>query len=227
MMASKTETAVAKDLDNNSTGLKVPKASSRVRGVAIFGLVTVATIFLGLGGWSATAPIDQAVTAPATLLVKGDRKEIQHLEGGIVSRVLVSEGQYVEKDQVLISLRRLQADSMASRIRNQMDQALARRDRLETELIGSKEIVMSPQLLARIERNPSALDFIEAEQLEFLARKDSIAGQVDILEQRIVQFNEQVTGLKILKESRLQQAKLLEIELKDLRILYEMMNMDL
>ena len=200
MMASKTETAVAKDLDNNSTGLKVPKASSRVRGVAIFGLVTVATIFLGLGGWSATAPIDQAVTAPATLLVKGDRKEIQHLEGGIVSRVLVSEGQYVEKDQVLISLRRLQADSMASRIRNQMDQALARRDRLETELIGSKEIVMSPQLLARIESNPSALDFIEAEQLEFLARKDSIAGQVDILEQRIVQFNEQVTGLKILKE---------------------------
>ena len=168
-----------------------------------------------------TAPIDQAVTAPATLLVKGDRKEIQHLEGGIVSRVLVSEGQYVEKDQVLISLRRLQADSMASRIRNQMDQALARRDRLETELIGSKEIVMSPQLLARIERNPSALDFIEAEQLEFLARKDSIAGQVDILEQRIVQFNEQVTGLKILKDSRLQQAKLLEIELKDLRILYE------
>ena len=154
MMASKTETAVAKDLDNNSKGLKVPKASSRVRGVAIFGLVTVATIFLGLGGWSATAPIDQAVTAPATLLVKGDRKEIQHLEGGIVSRVLVSEGQYVEKDQVLISLRRLQADSMASRIRNQMDQALARRDRLETELIGSKEIVMSPQLLARIERNP-------------------------------------------------------------------------
>ena len=90
MMASKTETAMAKDLDNNSTGLKVPKASSRVRGVAIFGLVTVATIFLGLGGWSATAPIDQAVTAPATLLVKGDRKEIQHLEGGIVSRVLVS-----------------------------------------------------------------------------------------------------------------------------------------
>ena len=80
---------------------------------------------------------------------------------------------------------------------------------------------MSPQLLDRIERNPSALDFIEAEQLEFLARKDSIAGQVDILEQRIVQFNEQVAGLKILKESRLQQAKLLEIELKDLRILYE------
>ena len=199
----------------------LPVASSKITGVVGLGICVVVGIFAGLGGWAAIAPIDQAVSAPATLLVKGARKQIQHLEGGIVSNVLVSEGQFVEKGHVLIKLRRLQAGSMASRIRNQMDQAMARSIRIGAELRGDDSVTLDSQILYRIEKNPNLLNFIESEQMEFLARRESLSGQINILEQRIIQFKQQIKGLEVLKKSRLQQIALLNIELKDLRILYE------
>ena len=70
------------------------------------GLAVVAVIFLGLGGWASIAPLAKAVSAPAVLVVRGERKKIQHLEGGIVNNVHVEEGQTVKKGQLLASLNR-------------------------------------------------------------------------------------------------------------------------
>ena len=52
---------------------------------------------MGLGGWAALAPLARAVSAYAILSVKSDRKQIQHLEGGIVEALHVSEGELVKK----------------------------------------------------------------------------------------------------------------------------------
>ena len=46
-----------------------------------------------LGGWSAVAKLDSAVTAPGIVAVENSRKSVQHLEGGIVDKILVQEGQ--------------------------------------------------------------------------------------------------------------------------------------
>ncbi|MFM7692425.1 MAG: HlyD family type I secretion periplasmic adaptor subunit, partial [Alphaproteobacteria bacterium] len=46
----------------------------------------------GVFGWGAFAMIDSAVVAPGTLIVEGNRRNVQHLEGGIVGEVLVRDG---------------------------------------------------------------------------------------------------------------------------------------
>ena len=51
------------------------------------------TIFVGLGGWGATAPLAKAVAAEHANS-KGERKKIQHFEGGIVSSLHVTEGNW-------------------------------------------------------------------------------------------------------------------------------------
>ena len=60
------------------------------------GYVVVGFLVFVVGGWSACAPIDSAALAPGTVQVEGKRKVIQHLEGGIVSEILVATGDIVE-----------------------------------------------------------------------------------------------------------------------------------
>ncbi|MFM7416059.1 MAG: HlyD family type I secretion periplasmic adaptor subunit, partial [Alphaproteobacteria bacterium] len=65
------------------------------------------TILFGVGGvfgWGAFAMIDSAVVAPGTLMVEGNRRNVQHLEGGIVGEVLVRDGAIVTAGQPLIRL---------------------------------------------------------------------------------------------------------------------------
>ena len=41
--------------------------------------------------WGAFAPLQSAAIAPGVVQVEGKRKAVQHLEGGIVSQILVSK----------------------------------------------------------------------------------------------------------------------------------------
>ena len=60
--------------------MNTQRPSSNSRSTILVGLLIVCLVFVGLGGWSATAPLARAVAAYATLTVKGDRKKIQHFE---------------------------------------------------------------------------------------------------------------------------------------------------
>ena len=117
------------------------RPSSSSKNTIAVGLVVVGVIFFGLGIWSATAPLARAVAAYATLTVKGERKQIQHFEGGLVSSLNVTEGQMVKKGDLLVALDPLQATASVARHIAQLDQALAREARLESELKGEAPLI--------------------------------------------------------------------------------------
>ena len=50
-------------------------------GTRRFGYIVIAALLLGLGGWSAFAPLEIAALAVGVVQVDGKRKAIQHLEG--------------------------------------------------------------------------------------------------------------------------------------------------
>src|SRR5690554_6032836 len=61
----------------------------------------------GLGGflvWASLAPLDEGVPTDGLVTIDTKRKSVQHLSGGIVSAVLVHEGQVVREGQTLIEL---------------------------------------------------------------------------------------------------------------------------
>ncbi|TGS91911.1 HlyD family type I secretion periplasmic adaptor subunit, partial [Mesorhizobium sp. M8A.F.Ca.ET.213.01.1.1] len=57
----------------------------RLAGVTSTGFAIMFLFFGVAGGWAALAPLDSAAVAPGVIKVAGDRKLIQHLEGGIIA----------------------------------------------------------------------------------------------------------------------------------------------
>ena len=71
--------------------------------MAVGGAV-VAVFVGGFGVWAATAPLESAAIAPGVVGVSGERKTVQHLEGGIVADILVADGETVAAGQPLVVL---------------------------------------------------------------------------------------------------------------------------
>jgi adhesin transport system membrane fusion protein len=79
----------------------------RLRSVLIFWLVTIFVFFL----WAALAPIDEIVRGDGNVIPGGENQMIQHLEGGMVSAIMVKEGQKVKADDVLLRVDNLKSSS--------------------------------------------------------------------------------------------------------------------
>src|SRR3954464_3146116 len=77
--------------------------------IALVGWLIIAAFFGGLGTWAVTAPLNGAVVANAVIKIDGNRKSVQHLDGGIVKELHVREGDKVLAGDLLIILDETQA----------------------------------------------------------------------------------------------------------------------
>src|SRR5918996_2490657 len=61
----------------------------------LIGYAAALLLLAGFGGWSVIAPLASAAIAPGVVSPDGNRKTIQHLEGGIIRAIHVREGDLV------------------------------------------------------------------------------------------------------------------------------------
>ena len=54
--------------------------------------------------WAAWAPLDEGVVAPSTVSIEARKNTIQHMQGGVIRKVLVNEGQMVKCDLIASGL---------------------------------------------------------------------------------------------------------------------------
>ena len=104
------------------------------------GLLLLVAVFIG--GWGSLASLAGAVIAPAVVVVEGNSKKIQHLEGGIVSEVLVKNGDRVAAGAVLLKLDPTEAKANLQIIQSQLAELHARRARLVCERDGCDSLIL-------------------------------------------------------------------------------------
>ncbi|WZB73844.1 biotin/lipoyl-binding protein [Achromobacter insuavis] len=71
---------------------------------ARFGWWVLAVGFGGFLAWAAWAPLDNGVAMPGIVVVTGERRAVDSIEGGVVSALLVAEGDPVRAGQTLVRL---------------------------------------------------------------------------------------------------------------------------
>jgi len=176
--------------------------------------------FLGFLVWAAFAPLDAGVTATGVVGVEGKRKTIQHLNGGIVQDILVKDGDAVKKGQVLVRLDRTQIEAQQQITRNQLIIAKAIVNRLLAERTGEAGPVFNDPIFAQSSA-PVVQDAIKTQQALFRTRRQSVRGQVDILDSSVLGLEQQIKGLRALEQGKAEQARLLREELNALKPLFD------
>ncbi len=103
------------------------------RKFAITGLLLLLIFGVGGGYWAYTAPLESAVVTSGSFVATGANKVVQHLEGGIVEKILVKEGDNIKAGDILIRLDRTKADGEHERLKKRFVQLLAYEARLKWE----------------------------------------------------------------------------------------------
>lgn len=211
---------VAEDAAKKEVSLAggAPPPSSDFRAVTLTGYAVILFAFLGLGGWAAVASVDSAVIAPGVIAVESKRQVVQHLEGGIIREIRVTEGQEVGSGDVLFVLDNTSALASHDTVRSQLDAALATEARLVSERDGAAEIEFPKSLLDRAEQ-PAVKEVLADQRAQFRDRKSAIDGQIEILESRIGQLQTEIEGLAQEKKSADMQLHFIEDELEGARSL--------
>jgi HlyD family secretion protein len=183
------------------TGGDVPSASDdtlpflRTNRVVRIGLSTVLVFVFGSLVWATFAPLDSALMAPGVLVVESHRKTIQHLEGGIVKDILVTEGQLVKPGQTLIRLDDTQARVQLALLQDEADGLQAQEARLIALRDDADHVTFPPDLLAR-QNEPNVAEDIRGEEKTLETKRDSLKEQTGILNQRKGENGKVVDGLR-------------------------------
>ncbi len=163
------------------------------RPVALAGYILIFLTFGVFGSWAAVAKLDSAVVAPATISLEGNRRVVQHLEGGIVEEILVTEAQEVEAGDVLIRLSSIEARSNLAVLSTRLDISRLTEARLLAERAVRDEVAFPQEVLSK------GSDVIRAALVDqqdlFEDRRLILKSQEDILSARVEQINVQIEGL--------------------------------
>lgn len=199
---------------------KPPKVTTSYAGPALFGVAVIVLTFGVAGGWAAVAPLDSAVVAPGVVAVENNRRSVQHLEGGIISEILVKDGQRVEEGDILFRLDTTRALASETVERQQFYTALILEARLLSERDKLEEIKFPDEILA-LGDDPIIARAIRDQTSQFQERRASIDGQIEILQSRVSQTESRIDGLERELESTREQIGYINDELEGVRALYK------
>ncbi|MEO6433959.1 MAG: HlyD family type I secretion periplasmic adaptor subunit [Sphingomicrobium sp.] len=196
----------------SSTTVDSPDRDIRV------GLIIAGIFFILFLGWATFAPLDAAAIAQGRLTVSGQRQTIQHREGGVVSEILIKEGAYVRKGQVLIRLGGADVRAQERALSAQSIGLLAQRARLRAEQSGTSMIIPPREFAALTgEDRVAAADAMRIQQTQLRTRAAVLSAQRGALGQRTAQANSQGQGYGSQLESINEQLRLIDDELTGMR----------
>ncbi|UAL11778.1 HlyD family type I secretion periplasmic adaptor subunit [Caulobacter segnis] len=199
---------------------KIKRPTDNFKGVARIGYAIIAFTFVGMLGWAYFAQIDSAVIANGVVSAEGNRKTIQHLEGGILRKILVREGEKVNAGQLLFELDATQANAAAGITKNQYVALKAMEARLLAERDQRATISFPADLLAQ-RADPMVARALADEQSQFLERRQTIQGQVDLMNAQRDQYQSEIDGIDRQTQGLKDQLGFIQDELNDLRKIYD------
>lgn len=148
-------------------------------------------LLLSSGGallWAGLSEVDVIVRAEGQIIPAGKSQIVQHLEGGIVQKILVEEGEVVAAAQPLMELSDVQTRSSLEQERSKVDALRGREARLLAELQGDAAISFPEEL--------SDADVVRVETAAWQARRTQLAEEVLILQAQSQQKKDELAEVR-------------------------------
>jgi HlyD family secretion protein len=183
-----------------------------------FGMRTVVLLCGGLIAGSLLFSISGAVVTSGIVAVDGDYKTVQHLEGGIVSKILVRNGDRVKDGQILIRMDDTQSRASMAAVTSRVTELSVQEARLTAER-DRKDHFEIPALADPA--SEETVKIIAAQKALFDARRTAYLGQQKVLSQKLAQGASDLAGTASQLAARIKERDLNERELATVSPLFE------
>jgi HlyD family type I secretion membrane fusion protein len=194
--------------------------SDSIGRVALAGWLIIALFFGGVGAWATTAPLNGAVVANAVVKVDGNRKSIQHLDGGIIKELRVKEGDRVNAGDILVVLDETQARAEYQVLSQEYMFLRVTETRLWSEYNHHDAMVIPAELKPNAE-DAYFKEIWSGQVKQFDSRRAAIEGQRNVIREKINQLQSQITGTEAQVKSFTDQITSIKAEAKSIAPLVE------
>lgn len=172
----------------------------------------------GLVMWLTLVSISGAVMAPGKVTVESSYQTVQHLDGGIVSEILVRNGDYVHAGDVLMRLDRTEASANLTVARARVREFSIQEARLEAERDRRDAFILPVGLDMS---NAETQRVFAAQKALFEARRTSRLGDQSVLGERRRQTEGELKGVEAQLTSARKQLEINKKELASIRPLFD------
>ena len=184
----------------------------------VLGLFMIGVFIVGFGSWALIVPLAGGSVSRGIISPDGSTRTVQHLEGGIIRKLLVRDGDVVQRGQALVILEDIKPQAEHELLLKQQRKLNIMTVRLQAE-IDEKDSLVFPSQMAGDDQEAASVMF-DQKRL-FQARRAVHQARKRILGQRIFQLREQIKGYQAQMTSTNRQLELIEEELKGKQVLQE------
>ena len=131
--------------------------------LVVWSVVSMLVVFIAWAGWF---QLDEVTTGSGKVVPSSHEQVIQSLEGGIIHKLLVQEGDIVERGQQVAQLDRTKTESSVLESESRLNAALATASRLTAEVNGT-ELTFPAEL-------DDDVDLVRQETALFTSRRESL-----------------------------------------------------
>ncbi|WP_065375949.1 HlyD family type I secretion periplasmic adaptor subunit [Ensifer adhaerens] len=192
-----------------------------IRTHLIVGALGFATLVGLFGGWAIGTEIVGAVIAQGSVVVESSLKKVQHPMGGVVSELMVRDGDRVRAGDVVMRLDATMTKANLAIILKSLDQFAARKARLEGERDRRERVAFPETLLAR-GNEPEIAAMMHAEEQLYQNRRDVRDSKKRQLERRVQQLNDEIRGMEAERAASERERVLIKDELDRYVFLHDM-----
>jgi membrane fusion protein, adhesin transport system len=196
-----------------SLGPEAPAADLPDTAAVVYGSVKTSThlfflllttLCLSFGLWAYYFELDVSSMTDGEVVPLSKVKLVQHLEGGIVQRILVKEGQLVKKDQPLVELQITASDADVRELKLRLAALEIDIRRLDAETDGKNQIAFSEDLRA------SHPHLVRQARGLFNARRENLQNDLKRQEELIVEHRQAVNEIKVRLRNQKKRLELLK-----------------
>jgi HlyD family secretion protein len=185
------------------------------------GLITVALLIGGIGAWGSRAMLAGAVIASGHLEVEGRIQVVEHPDGGVVSAILVREGDVVEAGEALLRLDGSSLRSELAILEGQRTEIMARSLRLQAERDDAGDLEFGADLQPLAAGDNGLNQILLGQRRLFLARLETFDETLRSLREQQDQIWAEIDGQSAQIASVEQQISFIEIELVNMQSLLD------
>lgn len=183
----------------------------------VIGTLMVFVFLGGFSAWAFSVPLSGAIIAQGTVITDGNVQIVRHERGGVLSTLLVKEGQTVNRGEVLATISRAEDRSAVEELKTRIASLSVKQSRLLDEQAGKADFTIAPSDLgdsASQISNTLLDELVDDQRQEFLSRQKQLADALEVLSAQRLSLEKQIIGAEAELEAMDKQQQSLEIDIK-------------